>query len=75
MSEFALKPLFWDLGVKYRLWQEKKIWKPYGETLHLLGTANPVCVSVQGVQEALATHVPYFDRFVFRSCSKKLAIG
>ena len=49
MSESALNPLFWDLGVKYRLQQEKKKSKPYGETLHLLGTANPVCVSVQGI--------------------------
>lgn len=47
----------------------EKMWKPYDETSYLLGTAYPVRMSVQGIQETLAIHVPYFDGFVFRGCS------
>lgn len=43
--------------------------------LHLLGAAYPVCVSVQGVEEALTVHTPYFNGFVFRCCNQKLAIS
>lgn len=72
MTEYDPNPFPEGWGIQYRLEQETSCRK---KRLHLLGTAYPVRVSVQRVEEALAVHVPYFDRFVFGSCNQKLAIG
>lgn len=38
------------------------------------GTANPVCVLIQWVDEALTVNAPHFDRLVIRCCHQSMTI-